>query len=883
METSSHSKTIKKRTVKKEPKLTKTQRKRKAKKIKLTLVEYLESESKTPSQEKKLTMKTSTEKGVKQKTPTGTIESKTMKTVSSASKKRMNEDIIQILEDMISILTTQGEHFRAGRYKIAQETVMSVSEDITDVNELKGKKGIGPSILKKLQEFQDTGKIEFIETERKNPAITLTNVYGVGYKGATKLVEQGITTIDKLKEQQDTVLNDTQKKGLKYYDDIMKRIPRSEIEEYVGILQQSFDEVKNPGSNFEIVGSYRRGKADSGDIDVIITDKDGDNSVFGKFLDVLIKKELLLEMLSRGKVKSLTIGRLPGKPARRLDFLYSPPDEYAFAVLYFTGSKAFNTFMRRRALEIGYTLNEHGIYKMTSGKKGNKVDMAFPDEKSIFDFLSMEYREPEERIDGNSVTITQAVSPIPEEQETEKDSGSFVLKPSVVQPSVMEPSVVEPETKSPETFIIKVKKKKKSRTLKKPSTKKSEINKVVTATSSKQKGDDSHRFPILYGLDKMSRFRVWSIWVEKVEVSDSSDGYHAYIYTEYGLEDGKKIKGKPQVIKKGKNLGKINATTTMEQAVMESQKKWINKKEIEQYTENKDELSKETIQIRPMLAQKFEFDKSKANFPAIVQPKLDGVRCMTFQKDGEIKLMSRQGKFYKNLPLIREQAGVLLGDEDSGKIYLDGELGSFGPDAPLTFQEAIGIIAHKKETMPPSKEKKMELIQYVVYDLYHMDHPNWNVTERFDKLQQLFTGKKLENIELVASHEVENEEDIIRYHQEFVKDGYEGTMIRDPESTYQVGKRSKGLQKYKDFLDSEFKIVGFKQGKGNDVGTVIWKCETESGKTFDVRPTGSREMRMKQFEEGEKYIGKKLTVKYQEMTDEGVPRFPVGISIRDYE
>ena len=115
------------------------------------------------------------------------------------------------------------------------------------------------------------------------------------------------------------------------------------------------------------------------------------------------------------------------------------------------------------------------------------------------------------------------------------------------------------------------------------------------------------------------------------------------------------IRGKPQIIKKGKNLGKANATTTMEQAVSESRKKWINKKEIEQYSEDKGNLSEDTIQIRPMLAQKFEFEKSNAVFPAFVQPKLDGVRCMTFQKDGEIKLMSRQGKFYKNLPKIENR------------------------------------------------------------------------------------------------------------------------------------------------------------------------------------------------------------------------------------
>ena len=126
--------------------------------------------------------------------------------------------------------------------------------------------------------------------------------------------------------------------------------------------------------------------------------------------------------------------------------------------------------------------------------------------------------------------------------------------------------------------------------------------------------DDTYNFPMLYSLDKLKRVRVWKIWVEKVEADKSQDGYHAYVYTEYGVEDGKMIKGKPQIIKKGKNLGKANATTTMEQAVSEARKKWINKKEIEQYSEEKGNLSEDTIQIRPMLAQKFEFEKSNAVF-----------------------------------------------------------------------------------------------------------------------------------------------------------------------------------------------------------------------------------------------------------------------------
>ena len=483
--TKSHKKTIKKGTEKKELKKKhhlskeKTKKKRKARKIILKLRETLENE------DKKLTSKSPSKKEVKEKSPTTskklmseekTSASHSTSKTSQSSKKRLNDDLIQILNEMIDILTKQGEHFRAGRYKVAQETIMSLSEDVTDVSQLEGKKGIGPTILKKLQEFQKTGKIEFIEREKKNPALLLTNVYGIGYKGAKKLVDEGITTIAKLKQEQDEVLNDTQKKGLKYYDDIMKRIPRSEIEDYEEILQEAFDEVKNPGSRFEIVGSYRRGNKDSGDIDVIITDENNDRKVFGNFLDALLKRKVLLEMLSRGKVKSLTIGKLPGKPARRLDFLYSTPDEYAFSVLYFTGSKTFNTFMRRRALEFGYSMNEHGLYRMSSGKKGDKIDMKFPDEKSIFDFLNMEYKKPEERIDGNSVV--ESITATQKSPQQPDDSGTFKVSPEAIEQTDAAPlsttALTEtiPIEEASKSIVIKVKKskKKKAKTIKKPPT-----------------------------------------------------------------------------------------------------------------------------------------------------------------------------------------------------------------------------------------------------------------------------------------------------------------------------------------------------------------------------------------------------------------------------
>ena len=83
--------------------------------------------------------------------------------------------------------------------------------------------------------------------------------------------------------------------------------------------------------------------------------------------------------------------------------MFSPPEEYPFAILYFTGSKTFNTVMRNKALKLGFSLNEHGLYKMIDGKKTHKISHHFPDEQSIFDFLKIEYKAPEKRTDVRSV------------------------------------------------------------------------------------------------------------------------------------------------------------------------------------------------------------------------------------------------------------------------------------------------------------------------------------------------------------------------------------------------------------------------------------------------------------------------------------------------
>ena len=323
---------------------------------------------------------------------------------SKKMEERLNENLITIFDELAGFMVKRGEPFKARAYQKAQESIVMYPNDITKENykQLEKLSGIGDTITEKIDEYIKTGTLRILERERADPHNIFTDIYGVGPKKAEEIIKKGVTTIDELRKNKDEYLNAIQKVGLKYYEDILQRIPRSEIDEYNKMFNKTFEQTKDVDTKYEIVGSYRRNAMSSGDIDVIITSKNKD--VFKRFVDYLLEQGIILEILSRGQTKCLVIAKLSNKPnARRVDFLYTTPEEYPFAVLYFTGSKIFNTVMRGRALSMGYSLNEHGMYKMDGKKKGEKVEQEFSNERSIFSFLKMKYKEPEDRKDGRSV------------------------------------------------------------------------------------------------------------------------------------------------------------------------------------------------------------------------------------------------------------------------------------------------------------------------------------------------------------------------------------------------------------------------------------------------------------------------------------------------
>jgi DNA ligase (NAD+) len=313
---------------------------------------------------------------------------------------RLNEHYIELLENLSTIMLKNDEPFRAKAYQKAQQTIMSYPGDIASPEDLIGQTGIGSTIMDKLIEYTKQGTLKILEDEKNNPINILCDVYGIGPKKAKELVDSGIKSISDLRSNRH-LLNETQKIGLHYYEDILKRIPRGEIEIYKEYFKKTSNNIKTP-IKMEIVGSYRRGAQSSGDIDVIITSKNPD--AFTMFVDNLISSNIIIHILSRGPTKCLVIAKISSSDVyRRVDFLYTTPEEFPFAILYFTGSKIFNTLMRQIALDNGYTMNEHGIHHIKDKKKGDKVNHIFNTESDIFKFLNLEYKEPWERIDTRAI------------------------------------------------------------------------------------------------------------------------------------------------------------------------------------------------------------------------------------------------------------------------------------------------------------------------------------------------------------------------------------------------------------------------------------------------------------------------------------------------
>ena len=444
-----------------------------------------------------------------------------------------------------------------------------------------------------------------------------------------------------------------------------------------------------------------------------------------------------------------------------------------------------------------------------------------------------------------------------------------------------------------------------------------------------------HSFPKLYAQDKNGKIKVWI-----AAVLHSTDKTSATARITHGY-----INGKQQVSYRdcdsGKNIGRSNETTPLEQCISETRRKWTDKKEKEAYTETKpadcgegygdisgndyDDDGESAIPagpFLPMLAQTFDpadlaagtKKKKVIKFPCFVQPKLDGLRCVSYvtrtaDDATAVCLQSRTGAFFTGLPHIAAALRPYLSQHPN--IVIDGELYT----DQMPFEELAGLIKKKKIT--ESDVARLKKVKYHVYDIYDYTRHDMPYSERLGLLAGAVrrcgcvandafhssgtpvagaasSGRMLRSADttvvatedaaaavvLVRTEKVAVLAEFRQLFAEFVEVGYEGIMLRNAAGVYRANYRSNDLQKYKEFLEDEYRIIDFTQGEGRDAGAVIWVCETADGKEFSVRPRGTMEQRRDWFNDGASYIGKNLTVVYQELTEEGKPRFPIGKAVR---
>lgn len=275
--------------------------------------------------------------------------------------------------------------------------------------------------------------------------------------------------------------------------------------------------------------------------------------------------------------------------------------------------------------------------------------------------------------------------------------------------------------------------------------------------------------------------------------------------------------------------------------------------------------------VKPMLAQ--QSDKCSPNVfekEWYCSRKLDGTRCLLYYKDGEIYSASRGGKDYDIAStLIRQNKVLLKWFKENPTLLLDGELYAHG----IPLQRISGITRLK------TWEERCEILEYWIYDIVS-ENP---FEERFHKLMEL--QELLENdlkIKVIDHYKLSGWIKIKKTHDQFVKEGFEGLVMRNPNKEYGIGKRSSlYMIKVKEYQEEEFIIVGYSEGLRDE--DMVFVCKTKNNKEFEAKPIGPRDLKHEYLENMQSIIGKSATIKFFNWTEDGLPSQPVLKAIRDYE
>lgn len=386
------------------------------------------------------------------------------------------------------------------------------------------------------------------------------------------------------------------------------------------------------------------------------------------------------------------------------------------------------------------------------------------------------------------------------------------------------------------------------------------------------------KYETLYKRTKTGAIQQWDISVELVPLGTAT------IYKQAGQLGGKLTTHK-ELITMGKNIGRSNETTPGQQAESQALSDWTRKHD-EGYKSLTDLGLKQeavvdlldTLQVclpsfnttvdgtvLPMLAKAVNWEK--VTYPCLVQPKLDGVRCLMVHDNGQIEFLSRNGKQYTTLHHIEAEVLEYVSAGAADNFILDGEIYS----DELTFQE---IIAAVKKQRPDSLKLKFR-----AYDMLN----NELQRPRLRSTIELVNNINSPLVQMVEHTTCGSKEEVKAYHDQYVSNGYEGAMIRLMDGKYGQGQRSSSLLKVKEFDESEFAFSNFEFGQ-RGVEDLIAKCWSKDGeKEFRAKMIGTKAQKEQLYSINDAMEGTSITIKHFGLTDDGLPRFPIGVGFRDYE
>lgn len=325
-----------------------------------------------------------------------------------------NARTIEVLQEMSDYYDGIKDQWRSRAYRQAIGTLKRQTHKIMSAEEAFELPNIGERIAAKIEEIVVTDGLRRLDYAKGEPTYlilqTFLKIYGVGLKQGWEWVLQGHKTLEDLKAR--VHLTENQKIGIKYYDDFNTRIPRDQVTALGEVVKRAVATI-DPDVSATIGGSYRRGAANSGDIDFLIS-KPGTTSTtylisfVNDLVNMLTDSGFLVAALAvpRSETASKWHGAcvLPGVPTwRRIDFLLVPESEMGAALIYFTGDDIFNRSMRLLAGRYNYRLNQRGLYKnVMRGPGREKLNegelIEGADEKKIFAALGVPWRPPEQRI-----------------------------------------------------------------------------------------------------------------------------------------------------------------------------------------------------------------------------------------------------------------------------------------------------------------------------------------------------------------------------------------------------------------------------------------------------------------------------------------------------